>query len=242
MRRFGLIGKTLGHSFSKNYFFKKFEELHITDCSYENFELQSVDLFPRLLQDTPYLAGLNVTIPYKEAILPFLHQQTDEVASIGACNCIRVEGERLIAFNTDWIGFSRSLEPFMESHHNQALILGSGGAAKAVQYALSQLGIEWKVVSRRNGQLAYAELDKMVMQEHTLIINTTPLGMYPNTNEAPVIPYEFIGKEHLLFDLIYNPAETLFLQKGKAQGATVLNGERMLVIQAEESWRIWNQA
>lgn len=241
MRRFGLIGKSLGHSFSKNYFSQKFKELHITDCSYENFELQSIDLFPQLLQNTPGLTGLNVTIPYKESILPFLKEQTKEVRAIGACNCIRVEGEKLVAFNTDWIGFSRSLEPLLQSHHTKALVLGSGGAAKAVQYALSQLNIHCKVVSRLGGDLTYTQLDQTLFEEYAIIVNTTPLGMHPNTAEAPAIPFEFINSKHLLFDLIYNPSETVFLKKGRAQGATVQNGAQMLVIQAEESWSIWNQ-
>jgi shikimate dehydrogenase len=240
MREFGLIGKTLGYSFSKAFFAGKFSELHLQDCSYENFELQSIDEFPALLQSHPQLAGLNVTIPYKEEILPFLHQLTPEVSSIGACNCIRFSKGQLIAHNTDWIGFALSLQPYLKPHHKNALILGSGGASKAVQYALSQKDIQWKVVSRQGGDLHYNDLNKAVLETNLLIVNTTPLGTFPRIEEAPPIPYHLLSPQHLLYDLVYNPAETPFLKKGKAQGAIVLNGAHMLELQAEESWRIWN--
>lgn len=241
MRTFGLIGKTLGYSFSKNYFSKKFAALGIEDCSYENFELQSIDAFPALLQAHPELAGLNVTIPYKQAILPFLHQHTKEVAAIGACNCIRFNEGKLTAYNTDWIGFSVSIEPFLKPYHTHALILGSGGASKAIQFALSQKGIQWKIVSRSGGDLHYDQLDKEVLERHLLIVNTTPLGTFPDVEQAPPIPYSLVSPRHLLYDLVYNPSETMFLKRGKERGAAIVNGESMLAIQAEESWRIWNE-
>ena len=242
MRRFGLIGKTLKHSFSKNYFTRKFNEQHIIDCSYDIFELQSIDALPSLLKTHPDLQGLNVTIPYKEEVLSFLHEKSEVVEEIGACNCIRVREGKLYGFNTDVTGFKNSLQPQLKPYHNKALILGSGGAAKAVQYGLRELNIEYRVVSRRkefNG-LGYEDVDDDVLRQYHLIINTTPLGMYPNINDDPPIPYEYLTSRHFLFDLVYNPEKTKFLQRGEQQGAQIANGHEMLVIQAEESWKIWN--
>jgi shikimate dehydrogenase len=243
MKRFGLIGKTLKHSFSKNYFTQKFAEQHITDCSYENFELQSIKELPALIQNYPEIKGLNITIPYKEEILPFLNQKNEIVEGIGACNCIKIEAGKTYGYNTDVIGFKNSLQPYLLPHHKCALVLGSGGASKAVQYALKELNINYLIVSRHKkfNQVGYEDLGKDVIEGHQLIINTTPLGMHPNVQDDPPIPYEYISSQHLLYDLIYNPPKTKFLEKGEQQGAKIINGNEMLIIQAEESWKIWNR-
>lgn len=242
MRVFGLIGKTLKHSFSKGYFTQKFAALGLTDCRYENFELPSIDDFKALLDSHPELEGLNITIPYKEAVLPFLDVQIEVVKAVGACNCIKISDGKLYGFNTDAVGFRQSLQKVLKPHYTKALVLGTGGAAKAVHYALKELGIASVPVSRNkvpNG-VTYAELSREIMEEHLLLVNTTPLGMYPNVHEAPSLPYEYLTPQHLLYDLTYNPAKTLFLQKGEERGALICNGQEMLELQAEESWRIWN--
>jgi shikimate dehydrogenase len=243
MRRFGLIGKTLKHSFSKNYFAQKFADEAITGCSYENFELPSINDLPVLLSSHPDLEGLNVTIPYKEECIAYLHSQNEIVQEIGACNCIKIRNGTLHGYNTDAPAFLQSLQPYLQPHQTSALILGSGGASKAIQYALRQLKINFHVVSRtkKTNELEYGDLNPDLIQSHPLIINTTPLGMYPNTEEVPPIPYEAITGDHLLYDLTYNPEKTKFLRLGEQRGALVLNGYRMLVLQAEESWRIWNE-
>ena len=244
MRRFGLIGKSLKHSFSKSYFTQKFQKDNIEDCSYEIFELQSVNEFPALLQAYPDIAGLNITIPYKEEITGYLNDKSEVVNQIGACNCIKVIEGKLHGFNTDVTGFKNSLQSKLAPHHTGALILGSGGAAKAVQYALKELGIEYRVVSRRKefADLGYEEVDGGVLDRYKLIVNTTPLGMFPHVDDCPPLPYQLLTPQHFLFDLIYNPEKTKFLQQGESRGARIANGHEMLVIQAEESWRIWNQA
>jgi shikimate dehydrogenase len=243
MRRFGLIGKTLKHSFSKTWFTEKFADEGITDCSYENFELPSIDSFPELIKSTPDLAGINITIPYKELVLQYLHHADNTVKEIGACNCIKVDNGLLLGFNTDAVAFEKSLRTKLLPHHQCALVLGSGGASKAVQYALKQIGMDFLVVSRdkKTNQLGYEDVGLEVIEGHQVIINTTPLGMYPNVDDDPPIPYEMLTPEHLLFDLVYNPPESKFLQQGKKQGADIINGYDMLVGQAEESWRIWNE-
>lgn len=242
MMLYGLLGKTLKHSFSKTYFTKKFNELGIEGYRYDNFELENIGQLTQLLKSTPQLKGLNVTIPYKEDVMPFLDFKNDIVESIQACNCIKISDGKLYGYNTDVVGFKQSLLQYLKPYHKQALILGTGGAAKAVQLALKQLGILYKTVSRKSGEgfIGYNDLDAKLFQNHLLVINTSPVGMYPAVNEAPQIPYEAITGQHLLFDLIYNPEKTLFLQKGEEQGATIVNGYEMLVLQAEESWRIWN--
>lgn len=243
MRRYGLIGYPLSHSFSQRYFTEKFEREGIRGCSYSNFPLASIDELSAVLAD-PELCGLNVTIPYKEQVLPFLDARSPVVEAIGACNCIRIEGGRRTGHNTDVVGFEQSLLPHLGSHHRRALVLGTGGAAKAVEYVLGRLDIGYRLVTRRprpdTGDLGYEQVDAALLTAYTLIINTTPLGMHPHTEECPPLPYEALGPRHYLFDLIYNPARTLFLQKGEARGAVVENGHEMLVLQAEESWRIWN--
>ena len=242
MKLYGLLGKTLKHSFSKTYFAHKFHALNIEDCKYENFELSSINELPQLLIENPSVKGLNVTIPYKEEVLPFLDEQNTIVKEIGACNCIKIVGGKLIGYNTDVTGFKQSLEKYLEPHHKYALVLGTGGAAKAVKYALKTMGIEYRAVSRaKTGDaITYNELDETLLKQHQLIINTSPVGMFPNVDKAPPIPYHFINSNHLLFDLIYNPEKTLFLKKGEEKGAKIANGSEMLILQAEESWRIWN--
>jgi shikimate dehydrogenase len=242
MRRYGLIGYPLTHSFSQKYFTEKFVQLGITGCVYENFELKDISELPAALRQ-PGLCGLNVTIPYKKQVLPFLTHRSDAVVEMGACNCIDIRNGELTGYNTDVVGFRQSLKPFLQSHHDRALILGTGGASAAVEFVLKRLGISFQYVSRTavGGAIAYHELTPGIMDTHRLIVNTTPLGMYPNTDDFPGIPYQYITTKHHLFDLIYNPAETLFLTKGKERGATIQNGYEMLVLQAEESWRIWNK-
>jgi shikimate dehydrogenase len=241
MKRFGLIGKTLKHSFSRSYFEKKFHELGIDDCIYENYELQSIDDLPGLL-GVPELAGLNITIPYKEEIIRFLHSKNKIVEAIGACNCIKVVDGQLHGFNTDAVAFKNSLQKYLQPHHKCALVLGTGGASKAVQYALKELAIDYVLVSRhkKENQLGYEDVGEDTVTGHQVLINTTPLGMYPNVDQDPPIPYSALTKNHLLYDLTYNPPKTKFLQQGESKGAQVINGYEMLVAQAEESWRIWN--
>ena len=242
MRRFGLIGYPLGHSFSKKYFTDKFEREGITGNAYELYPLEHIGQLENLLGSNPDLAGLNVTIPYKEQVIAFLDSMSPVVEEIGACNCIRIEDGRLKGHNTDVIGFSRSLMPKLKPYHEHALILGTGGSAKAVAYTLKDLGIPFLQVSRtpNEGMIGYEEIDQSMLESHTLLINTTPVGMHPDVMKAPAIPYEFIGADHYLFDLVYNPEMTRFLQEGALRGAAVENGSDMLVIQAEASWEIWN--
>src|SRR5215203_4918347 len=244
MKWYGLLGKTLKHSFSKAYFSNKFSLEHIDDCRYENFELANIDELPGLLNSNPGIQGLNVTIPYKEQILSFLTYRNDIVNAIDACNCIKISGGILSGYNTDVVGFQQSLEKLLTAHHKSALILGTGGSAKAVRYALDTLGIAYQNVSRRttSSTITYEELDEERMKSHLLIVNTSPVGMYPKIEEAPDIRYQFITPEHLLFDLTYNPEKTLFLRKGEEKGAIISNGLEMLILQAEESWRIWNSS
>jgi shikimate dehydrogenase len=242
MRAFGLIGYPLGHSFSKKYFTDKFEREGITGNVYELYPLEQIGQIEELLNSNPSLAGLNVTIPYKEQVIAYLDSMSPVVGEIGACNCIHIQDGRLMGHNTDVIGFSRSLLPKLKPHHKQALILGTGGSSKAVAYTLKELNIPFLQVSRSpsEGMIGYEEMDQSMLEAHTLLINTTPVGMYPDIEKAPAIPYQFIGADHYLFDLVYNPVRTRFLQEGALRGATVENGSDMLVIQAEASWEIWN--
>jgi shikimate dehydrogenase len=241
MRKYGLIGYPLSHSFSKTYFAEKFRDEAIIDAVYENFSIPSIDELDIILRDNPDLRGLNVTIPYKQAVIPKLHNR--DHLPLNACNCIKIESGQLAGYNTDIIGFEKSLSPMLQPHHRHALVLGKGGAAMAVNYVLDKLGILHTTVTRHPGQLSeisYQDLTGKTIRENKLIINTTPVGMFPRGEECPDIPYAFIDSGHYLFDLIYNPAQTLFLQKGTQRGALTHNGSDMLVIQAEESWRIWN--
>jgi shikimate dehydrogenase len=243
MRQFGLIGKTLSHSFSKQYFEQKFEKEEISDASYSLFELTEIAEFTALLQEHQ-LSGLNVTIPFKEAILPYLDEIDVEAKTIGAVNTIQFTKSGLKGYNTDVIGFRNSIKPFLENIHTRALILGTGGASKAVAYVLENLGIKITYVSRNpkaENELSYADINSFVMKHHLLIVNTTPIGTFPNITEAPELPYEYLTEQHFLYDLIYNPSETQFLKHAKAAGAIAINGEQMLKIQAEEAWKIWGK-
>ena len=242
MRQFGLIGFPLSHSFSKGYFANFFSSENILDAHYENFPIESIDLFSDLWENNPALKGLNVTIPYKKLVIPFLQHSSSVVQSIQACNCIKLHEGALYGYNTDVIGFEQSLLPYLQTHHQKALIFGTGGAAAAVECVLQKLGIAYQLVSRTasEGCITYASLTPDVIAAHTLLINTSPLGMFPMVEEAPNLPYEAITSKHHLYDLVYNPAVTKFLEKGAAQGATTQNGLEMLHLQADASWEIWN--
>jgi shikimate dehydrogenase len=243
MKLYGLIGYPLGHSFSQKYFTEKFLQLGITNCRYDVFPLPSVNDFTALIKNNDGLCGLNVTIPHKQSIVSFLHDTTHLPPGLTACNCIKVRDGKLIGYNTDVIGFELSLKELLKPNHTKALVLGNGGAAEAVKFVLQKLNIAYKVVSRNlhnDSHLTYNDIDEAVVKEHLLIINTTPLGTYPNVNECPNIPYSHLTTQHYLFDLVYNPVKTLFLQKGEEKRTAIKNGYDMLVIQAEESWEIWN--
>jgi shikimate dehydrogenase len=247
MKKYGLIGYPLGHSFSKNFFNEKFSSEGI-DAEYVNFEIPSIKDFPNVLLENPTLQGLNVTIPYKQQVIPYLDELDEDARQIGAVNVIKVirpeKGKvRLVGYNSDVIGFSGSIEPLLEPRHRKALILGTGGASKAVDYGLRKLGLEVKFVSRRKqeGMLTYEELTPEVMDDYKVIVNCSPVGMFPHTEECPQIPYELLTPNHLLFDLIYNPDVTLFMKKGKERGAIVKNGLEMLLLQAFGAWNIWNK-
>lgn len=245
-RLFGLIGYPLGHSFSLPYFTRKFEEEKI-HAEYRNFPLEQIGEFEELVKREPNLAGLNVTVPYKQKIIPFLDALHPTARSIGAVNTIffcRKEGRlSLLGYNSDVTGFERSLKEHLKEEHKQALVLGNGGSSRAVIYVLDKLGIASQVISRQEGEglLSYEQLNDGIIADSTLIINTSPLGMYPKVDGFPDIPYGALGPRHLLFDLVYNPEKTLFLKKGQEQGATIVNGTDMLIYQAEGSWEIWNK-
>lgn len=245
MRQFGLIGNPLGHSFSASYFGKKFKEEGI-DAQYSNFPMEHLSDFESLLKRDPGLSGLNVTVPYKQQIIPYLDSLSPTAAAIGAVNTIsvtrRMDRLELKGDNTDVIGFRQSLEEHLESHHKSALVLGTGGSSKAVVHVLEQLGIEITMVSRTAGnmRITYEKLDSEVVGKTTLIVNTSPLGMYPDVETYPHIPYQALTGRHLLFDLVYNPERTEFMSKGEKQGARIVNGLDMLIYQAEASWEIWN--
>lgn len=242
MRQFGLIGFPLSHSFSKKYFTEKFLKECIHDATYELYPIPSIDEFPALIYSIPNFVGMNVTIPYKEQVIPYLDLLSDVVSATGACNCIHHINGKLIGYNTDVIGFEKSLLKKLETTHQKALVLGTGGAAKAVHYVLRKLGIEYLEVSRNasDHSISYQEVTENLIAEYTLIINTTPLGMHPHVDAAPEIPYEALTPKHYLFDLVYNPAKTVFLSKGETQGSIIENGADMLTDQAEASWDIWN--
>jgi shikimate dehydrogenase len=244
MRLFALIGYPLTHSFSKKYFTEKFEREGLADCRYEHFSIDDISKLKTILTDNPDLCGINVTIPYKEQVLGYLHEKNELVKQIKACNCISIINGKLKGYNTDALGFEQSLKEKLQPQHKKALILGTGGAAKAVEYALDKQGISYKYVSRKPsaGNYSYEQLTPAIIGANQLIINTTPLGMYPAIAEAPPIPYESLTSDHYLFDLIYNPEKTLFLRKGEEKGAAIKNGYDMLVIQAEESWKIWKKS
>jgi shikimate dehydrogenase len=245
MRTFGIIGFPLSHSFSQRYFTQKFEQEGITDAVFKNYAIKDIDELENVLASEPSLQGLAVTIPYKKAVLPFLNAATEEVQQMGACNCIRIKDYNLSGYNTDVIGFEESFKIHLQPRHTKALVLGSGGAAAAVEYVLQKREIEYLVVSRRalpeKNIIDYKAVDADLLQQYTVIINCTPLGTYPIVYEAPELPYHLLTPKHYLFDLVYNPPLTKFLALGQEQGATIQNGYDMLTIQAEHNWRIWNE-
>jgi len=245
MRKFGLIGKNIDYSFSREYFKNKFKDENIADTTYVNFDLEVISLFDIQTRQTPNLSGCNVTIPYKETIIPYLDKLNKTAKKIGAVNTIKISKKgKFIGYNTDYYGFKKTLEPHLKKHHKKALILGTGGASKAVAYALKQLNIKYSFVSRtisKQSKYTYDILSIKSINKHTILINCTPLGTYPDIDACPNIPYGGITEKHILFDLIYNPEETTFLKLGKQQGATIINGYKMLELQAEKSWRIWNK-
>ena len=241
---FGLVGKNISYSFSKAYFTKKFEDLNLQDYYYENIDFHNISEFEVFLQRNQTYKGLNVTIPYKEKIIPFLDELSKKAEEIGAVNTIRfTKNGKLKGYNTDYYGFQEALKPLLLPHHKKALILGTGGASKAVGYALNQLGIAFNFVSRASTEnsIEYGQINSATFEEYQIIINCTPLGTSPNTNGCPEIPYQYFTSNHIAFDLIYNPSETLFLQKAKNHGAVIKNGLEMLVFQAEKAWEIWNK-
>jgi shikimate dehydrogenase len=240
---YGLIGKNLAYSFSRDYFGQKFISEAIHDSEYVNFDLADISQFPTIIKENPDLKGLNVTIPYKESIIPYLDSLSDIAGKIGAVNTIRIhKNGRLEGFNTDYYGFQKSLQPLLKPHHKKALILGTGGASKAVAFALQVLGISYQFVSRKQGEntIGYDALTQGVFDGYHLIINTTPLGTFPNVDECPDLWYELFTPNHIAFDLVYNPEETCFLKKAKSHGAVTKNGLEMLEFQAEKAWEIWS--
>jgi shikimate dehydrogenase len=246
LRTFGLIGYPLSHSFSKKFFSEKFEKEQIAGCTYELFPIENARSILSLISENPSLCGLNVTIPHKLAVMPFVDELENAAAEIGAVNCIKINkndtGVLLKGYNTDAYGFAESLKPLLETQHQKALIFGDGGAAKAVKYVLNQLSIPYQVVVRKHTSdtLHYNEVTEEILDDYKLLINTTPLGMSPNLESSPPIPYHHLTSQHLAYDLVYNPEETVFLRKAKAQGAKIKNGLEMLYLQAERSWYIWN--
>jgi shikimate dehydrogenase len=243
-RVYGLIGKNISYSFSKKYFSDKFVLGNLIDCSYENFDLQSIEEFSSVITNNPDLKGLNVTIPYKESVILYLDKLSKNASLIGAVNVIRVTKKgTLKGYNSDYYGFMKSLKPLLQPHHKKALILGTGGAAKAVSFALDKLGILYTFVTReeKEGMIDYSRLNATTFDNHQIIINCTPIGTIPNINEFPPIPYQFFTSKHIAFDLIYNPEETQFLKKAKKKGAITKNGYEMLILQAEKAWKIWNK-
>lgn len=243
-KRFGLLGRNINYSFSKGYFTDKFNNENFEGCTYENFDIQEIDAFAEIIKNTPDLKGLNVTIPYKEAVIPFLDKLSKKAALIGAVNTIKITKKgKLKGYNTDYYGFKKSLQPLLKNHHKKALILGTGGASKGVAFALDELDIPYTFVSReaKENAIDYDRINTTTFHNYQIIINSTPVGTSPNTEAFPLIPYKYFTKNHIAFDLIYNPAETQFLKKAKEQGAQIKNGLDMLIFQAEKAWDIWNK-
>ncbi|HET8735949.1 MAG TPA: shikimate dehydrogenase, partial [Pricia sp.] len=228
--RFGLVGKNISYSFSKGYFMEKFSKLGLEGYSYENFDLQRIGEFPRLLRSNPNVKGLNVTIPYKQDVIPYLDGLDDKATEIGAVNTIAFDGGRLIGYNTDAYGFEEAISPHLRPHHSKALILGTGGASKAIAYVFGQLGIGVTYVSRspEESQIGYKNLNRHVLADHPILVNCTPLGTHPDSDRKPNVPYAYLSDRHLLFDLIYNPEKTAFLKEGERYGTQIVNGLRML--------------
>ena len=246
MRKFGLIGYPLGHSFSQKYFTEKFLAENIPDCSYENFPLKDITRLIELLKLEPDLTGLNVTIPHKSEVIRFLDNISPEAEEIGAVNVIKIARDNkeiiLSGFNSDVYGFTESILPYFKQSTGNALVLGTGGSSRAVCYALAKIGMNVTLVSRKHqpGMITYSDIDDQLMKNTSLIVNTTPLGMFPDTMSKPELDYNLLGSRHILYDLVYNPEITAFLNEGKERGCTVIGGLRMLHLQAEKSWEIWN--
>lgn len=241
--KFGLVGKDIDYSFSRAYFAEKFKVEGLAH-TYVNFDIQHISELKTILQGAKKIKGLNVTIPYKEDVIPFLDKLDKKALKIGAVNTIKITKKgKYIGYNTDFYGFKKSLEPHLKNYHSKALILGTGGASKAIAYTLKKLNIEYYFVSRTKKEgvtFCYSELDTSIIENHKIIINCTPVGTFPDVNSSPDIPYNGVTNQHILYDLIYNPEETKFLSCGLAQNATILNGKKMLELQAEKSWEIWN--
>jgi len=238
-----LVGKNISYSFSRGYFTEKFSDLGLVGYSYENFDLQHMDEFPNLLRSNPDVKGLNVTIPYKQEVIAYLDTLDAEANEIGAVNTIKFDGKHLTGYNTDAYGFRKSIEPFLKSHHTKALILGTGGASKAISFVFNQLGIAVTYVSRNpeGNQLGYGDVGRSVLENHSILVNCTPLGTHPNIDQKPDITYADITEQHLLFDLIYNPKKSAFLKEGEKRDAEIVNGLRMLQFQADRAWEIWRE-
>ena len=244
MKVYGLVGENITYSFSKKYFTDRFANTNAVDCIYENFDLQSIEDFPKLIQDNPNIVGLNVTIPYKETIIPYLDSLSKKATQIGAVNVIQFTKKgKLKGYNSDYFGFKKSLKPLLQVHHKRALILGTGGASKAVAFALEELDITYSFASREvhENTITYERINETTFDNFQIIINTTPLGTSPNVKEFPSIPYHYFTEKHIAFDLVYNPEETQFLKKAKQKGAITKNGMSMLVFQAEKARKIWNK-
>ena len=237
MKTYGLIGRNLSHSFSYKYFQEKFFKEQLSDCQYLNFELEDISILRDIIKKNN-LSGVNITIPFKEKVIPFLDKLSKDAAEIGAVNTIEIKGEKLIGHNTDVFGFAQSFISLLKERKN-ALILGSGGASKCVQFVLKKNNVDF-IVASRNSDFTLAEITEETIQKHSIIINTTPLGMYPKTNRFPHLPYNAINSKHLVYDLVYNPEQSTFLRKAKAKNAEIKNGKQMLYLQAEKSWKIWN--
>ena len=244
-KKFGLIGKNIDYSFSKKYFTQKFTKEPFQDCEYYNFDITSIEQFTSIIKDNRDLKGLNITIPYKESIIPYLNKLSKKAVKIGAVNVIRfTKKSKLKGYNSDSYGFKKALAPLLQQHHKKALILGTGGASKAIAYALDELNITYSFVSRKsdsNKVIDYTLVNATTFDNYQIIINCTPIGTSPNINEFPPVPYEYFTEKHIAFDLIYNPEETQFLKKAKKKGAICKNGLDMLIFQAEKSWEIWNK-
>lgn len=243
-KRFGLLGRNINYSFSRGYFTEKFEKEKLEGYTYENFDIPTIASFLDVVKNNDHLSGMNVTIPYKEEVLPFLDKMSKKALKIGAVNTIKFTKKgKLKGYNTDYYGFQKSLEPLLESHHKKALILGTGGASKGVAFALEELGIDYTFVSRQASDsiLGYNQITDLIFDEYQIVINASPVGTSPNTDAYPEIPYDFFTKKHIAYDLIYNPAETQFLKKAQHHGAKTKNGLDMLIFQAEKAWEIWNK-
>lgn len=242
--KFGLVGRDISYSFSRGYFNDKFKKDHLPH-SYVNFDIQSIDELLPVIKNSSNLKGLNVTIPYKETVIPLLDGLNKRADKIGAVNTIKItNSQKLIGYNTDYYGFKKSIEPYIKKYHTKGLILGTGGASKAIAYALKKLNIQYDYVSRSKKEgvsFLYSELNKDIIASYNIIINCTPIGTSPKVNQCPNIPYEAITEKHILYDLIYNPEQTKFLSLGKEKGAITINGLEMLKLQAEKSWKIWNK-